>query len=93
MNRVCTHFFCKVITGISVVALLGLVALPVFSQTAEVKRVGVYYKDNPTTLEGMYCDLLSSKISKALLISALVGDHAGLVDTCERLVVAVLQKG
>lgn len=38
------------------VALFTAISLPLFAQTAEVKKVGVYYKNNPTSLEGMYCN-------------------------------------
>ena len=60
---------CQVLLGKAAVcavlaALLGLSATPSFAQTAEVKKVGVYYSDNiPSSLatnKTMYCDYSSS---------------------------------
>ncbi len=37
-------------------ALVAAYTAPLFAQTAEIKKVGVYYMDQPTDLDSMYCD-------------------------------------
>ena len=41
----------------AVLPMLVLVAaVPALAQTADVRYAGVFYKDNPDTINGMYCD-------------------------------------
>ena len=37
-------------------AVLFTAVTPAFSQTADVRYAGVFYKDNPETINGMYCE-------------------------------------
>lgn len=43
---------CAVLTALFLAA-----SAPLFAQTAEVRYAGVFYKDNPTTMNAAYCDL------------------------------------
>ena len=51
-----THIVSSILFCIVCVTIFTAISLPLFAQTAEVKKVGVFYKNNPSTLAGMYCD-------------------------------------
>ena len=56
INVISSVIFC-----VTAVALFTAISQPLFAQTAEVKKVGVYYKEgntlgNNASLYSMYCD-------------------------------------
>ncbi len=57
-----------------VAALLGFVSVPAFAQTAEVRYAGVFYKNQPTSVDAMYCDFSEEKIGDKKFID-LLKDH------------------